>query len=83
MNPNKYDFVRLIWIWTNRRDEHGITDILADPMVQQRKRILLRATSFENEVDVVGFEDDFMILLAELVREDPVTEWGVRKDYTC
>ncbi|KAL1819818.1 hypothetical protein ACET3Z_014687 [Daucus carota] len=55
----------------NRRDEYGITNILANPIVQQRKRTVLRATSFENQVDVVGFEDDFKTLLDELVGEDP------------
>ncbi|KAL1819817.1 hypothetical protein ACET3Z_014686 [Daucus carota] len=55
----------------NRRDEYGITNILANPIVQQRKRTVLRATSFENQVDVVGFEDDFKTLFAELVGKDP------------
>ncbi|XP_074373856.1 disease resistance protein RPP13-like [Apium graveolens] len=55
----------------NRRDEYGIPNIIADPDVQRRRRTLLRTTSFENEVDVVGFKDDVKTLLAELVREDP------------
>ncbi|KAL1819779.1 hypothetical protein ACET3Z_014648 [Daucus carota] len=54
----------------SRRDEYGITNILATQMVERRKRTLLRATSFENQVDVVGFEDDFKTLLDELVSED-------------
>lgn len=55
----------------NRRVEYGITDVLATPMMQQKKRTLLKATSFENQVDVVGLEDNVETLLAELVSEDP------------
>lgn len=53
-----------------RRDEYSITNIIADPDVQRRRRTLLRTTSFENKVDVVGFENDIKTLLAQLVRED-------------
>ncbi|WOH04183.1 hypothetical protein DCAR_0623592 [Daucus carota subsp. sativus] len=54
-----------------RRDEYKIDDILAHPNLHKRKRAFLRATSFENLVDVVGFEDDYRTLLNELVKEDP------------
>ncbi|WOH02150.1 hypothetical protein DCAR_0521538 [Daucus carota subsp. sativus] len=50
----------------NRRDEYGIGNILAIPNVQRRKRSLLRATSFENYVEVVGFKDDVQTLMAQL-----------------
>ena len=43
----------------SRRDEYGITNILATQMVERRKRTLLRLTSFENQVDAVGLEDDY------------------------
>ncbi|KAL1819784.1 hypothetical protein DCAR_0416098 [Daucus carota subsp. sativus] len=54
----------------NRRDEYGLNNVLGTPIVQQRKRTLLRATSFGNLVDVVGLEDDFKTLLAQLLSED-------------
>ncbi|XP_074332805.1 disease resistance protein RPP13-like [Apium graveolens] len=54
-----------------RREEYGIAIIFATSKVLQKKRTLLRATSFENQVDVVGFEDDVNTLLAQLVSEDP------------
>lgn len=54
----------------NRREEYDISNILATSNVQPRKRTFLRATSFENHVDVVGFEDDFKTLLAVLCKED-------------
>ncbi|KAL1819849.1 hypothetical protein ACET3Z_014718 [Daucus carota] len=56
----------------NRREEYGIANMLANLKVQQRKMsVLLRTTAIENQVDVVGFEDDFRALLAELIGEDP------------
>ncbi|XP_074354125.1 putative disease resistance RPP13-like protein 3 [Apium graveolens] len=55
----------------NRHEQYGITNILTTPIVHQRKRPLLKATSFEHLVDVVGFKDDVNILLAELLKEDP------------
>ncbi|WOG84610.1 hypothetical protein DCAR_0103794 [Daucus carota subsp. sativus] len=58
----------------NRRAEYGIGNILDTANVQQRKRALLRATAVENKVDVVGFEDDVRILLAELT-EDPALKY--------
>ncbi|KAL8134942.1 hypothetical protein AgCh_009815 [Apium graveolens] len=54
----------------NRREEYDITNILATCNVQPRKRTFLRPTSFQNHVDVVGFEDDFKTLLAELLKQD-------------
>ncbi|KAL1817121.1 hypothetical protein ACET3Z_019695 [Daucus carota] len=53
----------------NRRDEYGIGNILAIPNVQRRKRSLLRATSFENNVEVVGFKDDVQTLMAHLCKQ--------------
>lgn len=55
----------------NWREEYGIGNILATLKVQKKERTLLRAASFENQVDVVGFEDDVRTLLAELVSDDP------------
>lgn len=45
---------------------------------------LPRATSFENLVDVVGFEDDIKNLLAEILKHD-FHSWNGRvgQDYTC
>ncbi|KAL1818923.1 hypothetical protein ACET3Z_013792 [Daucus carota] len=54
----------------NRREDYGISNILATATVQRGKKALLRATSFENQVDVVGYEEDTKVLLAELVKED-------------
>ncbi|KAL8135043.1 hypothetical protein AgCh_009893 [Apium graveolens] len=56
----------------NRQDEYGITNILATLKIQQRKMsVLLRTTAIDNQVDVIGFEDDSRTLLAEIVGEDP------------
>ncbi|XP_017233329.1 putative disease resistance RPP13-like protein 3 [Daucus carota subsp. sativus] len=56
----------------SRRDEFRITDIItATPTVQQRKRTLLRAASFDYKEDVIGFEVDFQTLLAQLDNQDP------------
>ncbi|XP_074335963.1 disease resistance protein RPP13-like [Apium graveolens] len=55
----------------NRRTEYRIDNILATPNVQQKQRTLLRTTAIHNQVDVVGFEDDFKTLKAELDSEDP------------
>ena len=49
---------------------YGISNILATAIVQRSKKALLRATSFENQVDVVGYEEDTEVLLAELVKDD-------------
>lgn len=49
----------------NRRIEYGINNLSTTSMLEQKKRTLLRATSFENHVDVVGSEDDVKTLLAE------------------
>ena len=38
--------------------------------MQRSKKALLRATSFENQVDVVGYEEDTKVVLDELVKED-------------
>ncbi|KAL1822312.1 hypothetical protein DCAR_0310141 [Daucus carota subsp. sativus] len=55
-----------------RRDEFHITDIItATPIVQQRKRTLLRAASFDYKEDVIGFEKDIQTLLAQLDNQDP------------
>ncbi|XP_074365704.1 putative disease resistance RPP13-like protein 3 [Apium graveolens] len=54
----------------NRRTEYRIDNILATPNVQQKQRTLLRTTAIDNQVDVVGFEDDFKTLKAELDSED-------------
>ncbi|XP_074337863.1 putative disease resistance RPP13-like protein 3 [Apium graveolens] len=54
----------------NRRTEYRIDNILATPNVQQKQRTLLRTTAIDNQVDVVGFEDDFKILKAELDSKD-------------
>nr|XP_017241244.1 PREDICTED: putative disease resistance RPP13-like protein 3 [Daucus carota subsp. sativus] len=56
----------------NRRDEYRITDIItATPAVQQRKRTVLRAASFDYKDDVIGFEADYQTLLAQLDNPDP------------
>ncbi|XP_074378495.1 putative disease resistance RPP13-like protein 3 [Apium graveolens] len=56
----------------SRRDEYRINDmIIATPVVQQRKRTLLRAASFDHEHDTVGLEDDVQTLLALLSNGDP------------
>ncbi|XP_074333920.1 uncharacterized protein LOC141671548 [Apium graveolens] len=66
----------------NRRNEYRIDNILATPNKQQKERTLLRITAINNQVEVVGFEDDFKTLMGELNSEDlssksfQFTEWG-------
>ncbi|KAL1805868.1 hypothetical protein ACET3Z_028936 [Daucus carota] len=56
----------------SRRDEFRITDIItATPTVQQRKRTVPRAASFDYKEDVIGFEVDYQTLLAQLDNQDP------------
>ncbi|WOG87338.1 hypothetical protein DCAR_0206562 [Daucus carota subsp. sativus] len=54
----------------NRRIEYGIDNILATPNLQQKQRSLLRTTAINNQVDVVGFDDDFKTLMGELDSKD-------------
>ncbi|XP_074334688.1 disease resistance protein RPP13-like [Apium graveolens] len=54
----------------NRRNEYRIDNILATPNKQQKERTLLRITAINDQVEVVGFEDDFKTLKAELNSED-------------
>ncbi|KAL8106865.1 hypothetical protein AgCh_023602 [Apium graveolens] len=54
----------------NRRIEYGIDNILATSNLQKKQRTLLRTTAIDNQVEVVGFEDDFKTLKAELNSED-------------
>ncbi|XP_074333587.1 disease resistance protein RPP13-like [Apium graveolens] len=54
----------------NRRNEYRIDNILATPNKQQKERTLLRITAINNQVEVVGFEDDFKTLMGELNSED-------------
>ncbi|XP_074332360.1 disease resistance protein RPP13-like [Apium graveolens] len=54
----------------NRRNDYRIDNILATPNKQQKERTLLRITAINNQVEVVGFEDDFKTLKAELNSED-------------
>ncbi|XP_074334689.1 disease resistance protein RPP13-like [Apium graveolens] len=54
----------------NRRYEYGIDNILATPDKQQQERTLLRITAINNQVEVVGFEDDFKTLMGELNSKD-------------
>ncbi|KAL8106711.1 hypothetical protein AgCh_023460 [Apium graveolens] len=49
-----------------RRNEYRIDNILATPNKQQKDRTLLRITAINNQVEVVGFEDEIKILKAEL-----------------
>ncbi|KAL8106882.1 hypothetical protein AgCh_023611 [Apium graveolens] len=70
----------------NRRIEYGIDNILASPNVKQKRRTLLRTTAINNQVDVVGFEDDIKTLMAELESEDLALKlisihgmWGLGK----
>lgn len=52
----------------NRQEEYGISNILATLKIQQRKMsVLLRTTAIDNQVNVIGFEDDSRTLLAQLV----------------
>nr|XP_017218255.1 PREDICTED: putative disease resistance RPP13-like protein 3 [Daucus carota subsp. sativus] len=60
-----------ITVIKKRRNEYGINDILATPNVQQKNRTLLRTTAIDNQVDVVGFEDDIKALMAQLDSTDP------------
>lgn len=53
-----------------RREDYGISNILANLSVQPKKKTLLKPTSFEKQVDMVGVEDDVKTLLEELIRED-------------
>ncbi|KAL8106784.1 hypothetical protein AgCh_023522 [Apium graveolens] len=46
----------------DRRNEYRIDNILATPNKQQQERTLLRITAINNQVEVVGFEDDFKTL---------------------
>ncbi|KAL8106819.1 hypothetical protein AgCh_023557 [Apium graveolens] len=62
---------RRIEVIKNRRNEYRIDNILATPNKQQKERTLLRITAINNQVEVVGFEDDFKTLKAELNSEDP------------
>ncbi|KAL8106851.1 hypothetical protein AgCh_023589 [Apium graveolens] len=59
-----------ILVIKNRRNEYRIDNILATPNKQQKERTLLRITGINNQVDVVGLEDEFKILKAELNSED-------------
>ncbi|XP_074333588.1 disease resistance protein RPP13-like [Apium graveolens] len=61
---------RRIEVIKNRRNEYRIDNILATPNKQQKERTLLRITAINNQVEVVGFEDDFKILKAELDSKD-------------
>ncbi|XP_074333580.1 disease resistance protein RPP13-like isoform X2 [Apium graveolens] len=54
----------------NRRNDYRIDNILATPNKQQKERTLLRITAINNQVEVVGFEDDFKTLMGELNSED-------------
>lgn len=54
-----------------RREEHGINNILATQAVPKKKRTLLRVTSFHDQDNMVGFEDEFKTLLDELGNKDP------------
>ncbi|XP_074335955.1 disease resistance protein RPP13-like [Apium graveolens] len=54
----------------DRRNEYRIDNILATPNKQQKERTLLRITAINNQVEVVGFEDEFKTLMAELDSED-------------
>ncbi|XP_074347549.1 putative disease resistance RPP13-like protein 3 [Apium graveolens] len=54
----------------DRRNEYRIDNILATPNKQQKERTLLRTTAINNQVEVVGFEDDFKTLKAELDSKD-------------
>ncbi|KAL8106838.1 hypothetical protein AgCh_023576 [Apium graveolens] len=62
---------RRIEVIKNRRNEYRIDNILATPNKQQQERTLLRTTAINIQVEVVGFEDDFETLKAELDSEDP------------
>ncbi|KAL8106822.1 hypothetical protein AgCh_023560 [Apium graveolens] len=54
----------------NRRNDYRIDNILATPNKQQKERTLLRITAINNQVEVVGFEDDFKTLMGEFNSED-------------
>ncbi|XP_074334686.1 disease resistance protein RPP13-like [Apium graveolens] len=54
----------------NRRNDYRIDNILATPKKQQKERTLLRITAINNQVEVVGFEDDFKTLMGELNSKD-------------
>ncbi|KAL8134940.1 hypothetical protein AgCh_009813 [Apium graveolens] len=58
-------------VMKNRRVKYGIDNILATSNVQQKNRTILRTIGIDNQVDVIGFEDDIKTLLAELNSEDP------------
>ncbi|XP_074334693.1 putative disease resistance RPP13-like protein 3 [Apium graveolens] len=54
----------------NRRNDYRIDNILATANKQQKERTLLRITAINNQVEVVGFEDDFKTLMGELNSKD-------------
>ncbi|KAL1807135.1 hypothetical protein ACET3Z_030203 [Daucus carota] len=54
-----------------RRLQYGIDNILAGPEVKQNDRSLIRASTIDKHVDVVGFKEDIKKLMKKLNSQDP------------